>query len=93
MAHRSGPRDSVAWPVSANAASQRSTSSREKIKMHRIKKREWCMACLSESATRPQPATIKLKMGPGVRLLFCEEHFKVYCRMVADEDWQGSILH
>jgi hypothetical protein len=91
VACRSGLRDSVARPVSANS-SQLSTSSREKIKMCRIKKREWCMACLSESATRAQPATIKVKMDSGERLLFCEEHFKSYCRMVTDEDLQGSIL-
>jgi hypothetical protein len=70
-----------------------STSSREKIKMFRMKKRESCMACLSEAATRPQLATIEVNMDSGARLLFCEEHFKVYCRMVTDDEWQGAILH
>ncbi|MEA2947622.1 MAG: hypothetical protein QOI40_2952 [Alphaproteobacteria bacterium] len=52
------------------------------------------MACLSETATRPQPATIEVNMDSGAaRLLFCEEHFKVYCRMVTDEERQGAILH
>jgi hypothetical protein len=51
------------------------------------------MACLSESATRPQLATIEVNMDSGARLLFCEEHFKVYCRMVTDEEWHGAILH
>jgi hypothetical protein len=51
------------------------------------------MACLSESATRPQLATIEVNMDSGARHLFCEEHFKVYCRMVTDEERQGAILH
>ena len=58
-----------------------------------MKKRELCMACLSESATRPQPAMIEVNMDSGARLLFCEEHFKVYCRMVTDEERQGAVLH
>jgi hypothetical protein len=61
--------------------------------MFRIKKREWCMACISESATPAQPATIELKMDSGVQVLLCEEHFKLYCRMVTDEDRQGAILN
>ena len=72
---------------------QLSTKSREKVEMFRMKKREWCMACLSESATRPQLATIEVNMDSGARLLFCEEHFKVYCRMVTDEEWKGAVLH
>ena len=64
-----------------------------RIKMFRIKKRERCMACLSEeSATRARPATIKVKMDSG-EVSLCGEHFKSYCRVVIDEDRQGAILH
>jgi hypothetical protein len=58
-----------------------------------MKKRQWCTACLLESATRPQLATVEVNMESGARHLFCEEHFKVYCRMVTDEEWQEAILH
>jgi hypothetical protein len=67
--------------------------------MLRIKKREQCMACLSElgtqgkSAARARPATIKVKMDSGVRFFLCEEHFKSYCRVMIDEDRQSAILH
>ena len=92
MACRPGLR--IARPVSANSHLTTLDSSRDKInKMSRIKKHEWCTACLSESATRPQPATIEVNMGCGAQLLFCEEHFKVYCRMVTDEERQGAVLH
>ena len=91
MACRSGRR--IARPVSANSHLATLDISREKLNMSRIKKHEWCAACLSEAATRPQLATIEVNMETGARLLFCEEHFKVYCRMVTDEEWQGAVVH
>jgi hypothetical protein len=66
--------------------------------MCRIKEGERCMACHLElrtqgvSATRAQPAKIKVNMDSGVLLLLCEEHFRAYCRVVTDEDRQGLML-
>jgi hypothetical protein len=82
----------VARPVSANSYLANSRP-QEKIEMFSIKKRKWCMACLSESATPAQPATIEVKRDSGVRVFLCEEHFKLYCRMVTDEDRQGASLN
>ena len=88
-----GSWDRVARPVNANSHFATLDSSRAKIKMSRIKNHEWCTACLAESAMRPQPATIEVRMDSGARFLFCEEHFKSYCRMVTDEEWQGAVVH
>jgi hypothetical protein len=50
-----GDVDGITRPVSANFYLATLDQVTREDQMFRIKKREWCMACLSESATRAQP--------------------------------------